>query len=268
VVGIVLSTLLALLASHLVHRRHVQVELEASRSLLEQKDLLLLALSHQLRTPLTAVIGFLGIALDEENVVPDRQRRELLDLAKDQAQDAAEIVEDMVVAARINDQNLVLIPKPIEVDPIIDAVFRATQRVDEVLELVEGESEAIVYADPLRIRQLIRNVFDEGRAGGARRWKVVTTPSENAVDIAFIADFEIPDRIPMKMLTSETVATPKGLDAIQPHLITATRLAEVMGGGITSVSVGGATAIHVLLPRTYFAADPAERQTADTTLSA
>ena len=266
-VGIGLSAILALFASHLVHRRHVQVELEASRSMLEQKDLLLLALSHQIRTPLTAVIGFLGIALDDEHQLPDVQRRELLDLAKDQAEDAAEIVEDMVVAARINDDNLVLLPKPIVVGPIIDAVFRATQGVEETLELAGGGSDVIVYADPLRIRQLIRNIFDEGREGGARRWRVVITPSETAVDIAFIADFEIPERPTMATLSADMVASPKALVAIQPHLITATRLAEVMGGGITAVSVGGAAAIHVLLPRTYFAAEPKGSARVDRTLA-
>jgi len=266
-IGIGLSTILALFATYLVNRRHVQVELEASRSMLEQKDLLLLALSHQLRTPLTAVIGFLGIALDDVQDLPETQRRELLDLAKDQAEDAAEIVEDMVVAARINDDNLVLLPKPIVVGPIIDAVFRATQGVEETLELAGGGPDVIVYADPLRIRQLIRNIFDEGREGGARKWRVVITPSETAVDVAFIADFEIPERPTMATLSADMVASPKALVAIQPHLITATRLAEVMGGGITAVSVGGAAAIHVLLPRTYFAAEPRGSARVDRTLA-
>jgi len=257
--GIALSTILAYVAAHIVRRKFVQVEREASRGMMEQKDLLLLALSHQLRTPLTAVIGFLDLALDDERPVFEVQRREMLDLAMGQAREAAEIVDDLMVAARINDGNLVLLPKPLVVGPIIDAVFRSNQGAEEVLELVGGGADAIVLADPLRLRQLIRNVFDEGRKEGALRWKVVTTPSEIAVDIAFIANFEIPDRAPTEMLSADIVASPQGLAAIQPHLITATRLAGVMGGDITWVSVGGATAIHVLLPRTYFAADPVGR---------
>lgn len=257
-VGVALSLTLAWLAAHLVQRKYLQVDLEASRGMLEQKDLLLLALSHQLRTPLTAVIGFLAVALDGERPLPDTQRDELLELASGQAQEAGEIVDDLMVAARINNGNLVLLPKPLEVGLIIDSVFRSTQTADEVLELDGGGSEALVYADPLRIRQLIRNVFEEGRVCGARRWKVVTTPSETAVGIAFIADFEIPDRPLMGVLSADMVASPAGLVAIQPHLITATRLAEVMGGGITFVSVGGATAISVLLPRTHIAADQVE----------
>jgi signal transduction histidine kinase len=247
--GVALSAFLALLSSRWVHRRSVLVEFEAAKSLMEHKDMLLLALSHQLRTPLTAVIGFLALVLEDQGDIPDGQRRELLDLARDQAEDAADIVEDLMVAARIQDENLMLLPKPIVVLPVVEAVFYANRAAGEALELVESGVEAVVFADALRIRQLVRNVFDEGRKAGARSWEVAATTTETAVAIVFIADFEIPGPGQAPRLSADQVASPQSLAAIQPHLTTATRLAEVMGGGITVVMVGDLSAIHVLLPR-------------------
>jgi signal transduction histidine kinase len=248
-IGAALSAILALFTSRWVYRHHVYVELEAARNIMDQKELLLLALSHQLRTPLTAVIGFLGLVLDDRGDMGGSQQRELLDLAKHQAEDASDIVEDLMVAARMQDENLMLLPKPISVLPMVEAVFHANRGVDEALEVVPSKPEAFVFADALRIRQLIRNVFDEGRRAGARRWGVAATITGSAVDIVFLGDFKIVAKGRSPGLSLDQVATPGSRAAVRPHLTTATRLAEVMGGGITTLAVGGATAIHVLLPR-------------------
>lgn len=246
VIGGLVAVLVGLLASRWVRRRYLEADLRVTRELVEQKDLLLLAVSHQLRTPLTGTIGFLHLALDEsENEMSEEQRAELTRMALDQAEKASELVEDLLLATRIQDETLMTISDRVDIVPLIEAVFEATRDPDETLVHEDDEGSPSVTADPLRAGQLFRNVFGSGREQGARNWALETFEMGESVVVSLRPDVALdPD---VSRLSTDVVAVPEGLSGIRSRLEIAGRLARLMDGQLDLRHQDGVTEIRVSL---------------------
>lgn len=248
VVGGVVALVMGFFASRWMRRRDLEANLALTQELLEQKDLLLLAISHQLRTPLTGVIGFLRLALeDSDDEMSSGQRAELARIALDQAEDAAEIVEDLGVATRLQDGQLVVVARPVAVEPIIRAAFAATRDGQETLELADSDEEILVHADPLRARQVFRNIFGTGAEVGAKYWSVIATRQGGDQVISVMADTRIETDVPVHLERS-SVGLPGSLAALRSRLEIARGLCNAMAGDLEVVEIDGSTVIRVLLP--------------------
>lgn len=245
VVGGLVAVFVGLLASRWVRRRYLEADLRATRELVEQKDLLLLAVSHQLRTPLTGTIGFLHLALDgPEDEMSDEQRREFNHLALDQAKLASELVDDLLLATRMQDETLMATSDRLDVVPLIDAVFDATRDPGETL-VRDDDRSPIAMADPLRTRQLFRNVFGSGREQGARRWELELFENGDLVVVSLRPDVVLdPD---VGRLSTDVVAVPEGLSGIRSRLEIASKLARLMDGRLDLHHQNGITEIRVSL---------------------
>lgn len=244
--GLLVAMFTGLLASRWVRRRYLEAGLRATYELLDQKDLLLLAVSHQLRTPLTGTIGFLRLALDDESEgsMSSEEKRELAKIALEQAERASEIVEDLLLAARVGDEQLVTVNVPLEIEPLVVATFEATRRrAGESLEDDDSAELTRVEADPVRARQLFRNVFASGREVGAESWAMKIEEGGGAVEVILRPDVKIDPKL--RRLRAESVATPAGISAIRSSIEVARRLAEFMGGDLTLSQSDGATEIRV-----------------------
>lgn len=245
VVGGLVAAFVGLLASRWVRRRYLEADLRATRELVHQKDLLLLAVSHQLRTPLTGTIGFLHLALDgPEDEMSEEQRTEFSHLALNQAEMASELVDDLLLATRMQDESLTTISDRVDVVPLIAAVFEATRDPDETLAHANDRSPPVT-ADPLRTRQLFRNVFGSGREQGARRWELGVFEKGDSVVVSLRPDVVLdPD---VGRLRAEVVAVPEGLSGIRSRLEIAGRLARLMDGRLDLHHHEGFTEIRVSL---------------------
>lgn len=248
-IGIVFSVVLGIAASKWVARHDLEVELKTSQQLVEQKDLLLLALSHQLRTPLTAVIGFLSLSQEKaETQVPIEHKSELIELAREQAEEAAQIVEDLLVAARLQEGDLVVVPRQVDLIPVVEAVFDATRRgADETLEVAEVHGRIRSLADPVRVRQLIRNVFDAGRESGAKEWSLRAWQA-GSVELVLYADARLSEDDKLPLLSYERATAHQPVSAVRPHLAIANRLSRAMDGALTVVRRGETSEVRIFLP--------------------
>lgn len=245
-IGGLVAVAVGLLASRWVRRRYLEADLRATKEHLEQKDLLLLAVSHQLRTPLTGTIGFLNLVVDEsDDEMGEEQRNEFIRLALDQAQKASELVEDLLLATRMQDDTLVTISDRVEIVPLIDAVFAATRSPDETLVHEYEEESPSVTADPVRARQLFRNVFGSGRDQGARNWESETFVNGDLVVVSLRPDVVLDSET--DRLRADVVAVPEGLSGIRSRLEIAGRLAGLMGGELVLVQRDGFSEIQVSL---------------------
>lgn len=257
VAGGLVAVFVGLLASRWVRRRYLEADLQATRELVEQKDLLLLAVSHQLRTPLTGTIGFLHLALDEpEDEMSEEQRDEFTHLALDQAEIASELVDDLLLATRMQDETLVTISDRVDVVPLIDAVFEATRGPGETLVYEDDDGSPTVTADPLRTRQLFRNLFGSGREQGARNWELETFEMKDSVVVSLRLDVVLDPEV--GRLSADVVAVPEGLSGIRSRLDVARGLARLMGGQLDLHHQDGVTEIRVSLKP----AEVAENQSA------
>jgi signal transduction histidine kinase len=152
----------------------------AARSLedlVKAKDQFIATVSHELRTPLTAVLG-LTQELRSGRVDTEAERSELLALVAAQSTEVAHLVEDLLVGARADIGTVTVHPEPIDLLPHIDTVLEQFQRS---IRLESPERPVVVMADPLRVRQILRNLVSNSlRYGGAFR-RITLTQSQGTV---------------------------------------------------------------------------------------
>ena len=82
-------------------KRQSRVQAEAERE--KMKANLLRSVSHDLRTPLTAIIGSSTVVLDHFDALSDEDKKELVWQVRDDAQGLVRLVENILSITRIND---------------------------------------------------------------------------------------------------------------------------------------------------------------------
>ena len=162
---------LAALGSALVLSKLSSARRRAStlEQLVTAKDEFIASVSHELRTPLTGVLGF-AVELEERiQASGDREESEMIAIVVDQAQQAAFLVEDLLVVARSDIGRIEIVRKPAELGPLAESVlgeggFRHLSKLNSIR--VDAKS-VVAYADPYRIRQIVRNLLTNAvRYGG------------------------------------------------------------------------------------------------------
>jgi len=136
-------------------------------ALIRSKDEFLASISHEIRTPLTAVLGFSSVLCQASSEL-SAEATGYVELITEQAQEVADIVEDLLVAARADINALAVVPQPIDLRADTDNVVaaRATQTPHTIH--VDGD-EVVAWADPTRVRQIIRCLLSNAiRYGGDR----------------------------------------------------------------------------------------------------
>lgn len=133
----------------------VTKEVEAVRA----RDDLVGSVSHELRSPLTSVLGYIDLARDDEELDPATRR--MLDVAYSNSERLLVIVTDLLRAASDADQALAMSFVPCDIARIAAEAVEANQvTADEAdVELrLSGVEEASVVADPVRMRQVLDNL--------------------------------------------------------------------------------------------------------------
>jgi PAS domain S-box-containing protein len=140
---------------------------EQLRELVKSKDEFVATVSHELRTPLTAVVGF---ANELRGRLPSMEREEVaafIDLIDEQATEVGDLVEDLLVASRADHGQVPVERVALELWEQVDSVLRG-RRIGKVVDL-QRNGEVKVFADPIRVRQVIRNLLTNAdRYGGER----------------------------------------------------------------------------------------------------
>lgn len=135
---------------------------EQIRQLVVAKDEFLASVSHELRTPLTSVLGYADLLLEFE--LEDAAMVEMLETVSDQAVDLSNIVDDLLVVARMDLGQLDVDLVPVELSSVVDGCLRSFSRVHRVGDSLEGVH---AIADSGRVRQILRNLLTNAeRYGG------------------------------------------------------------------------------------------------------
>jgi PAS domain S-box-containing protein len=147
----------------LVERVETQRRLE---HLVRSKDEFVASVSHELRTPLTAVVGLAQELRKSWETFATDEIAEFIGLIADQSTEVADIVEDLLVAARADIGKVTVRPEAIDVKEQIDGVIAGIGAPDRTRISVDISSTE-VWADPTRLRQIIRNLLTNAiRYGG------------------------------------------------------------------------------------------------------
>jgi signal transduction histidine kinase len=144
-------------AGAVVVSRDVTSELTALRA----RDELVASVSHELRTPLTSILGYLELTL-EDDALPDGARGNLR-IAERNAERLLGIVGDILTASSGSERTALSVsPRDLDVAGVVRASAESlSPRAAERAVTVDtaGVESAPVYADPLRLRQVVDNLI-------------------------------------------------------------------------------------------------------------
>ena len=151
--------------------------------LVRSKDDFVASVSHELRTPLTAVVGLTQELRDNRAGFTPEEMTEFISLIADQSAEVANIVEDLLVAARAEIGRIAINRTAVRLSNEIDVVLSALGMDDAAKVSVRAEDATTAWADPARLRQILRNLVTNAVRYGGEHIEMAVTRSNGSVAI-------------------------------------------------------------------------------------
>jgi len=143
--------------------RALEADVERLNETGRLKDVFLSTASHELKTPLTAVIAYAELLGDHEQRLDDRQRGEFLDRLRGEAQRLLGLIDEILDLSRIETGKLSLRRARIDLASMVhDAVQTSRALADKYrVRLVEDHDRDIpaLSVDEVKLRQAVVNLL-------------------------------------------------------------------------------------------------------------
>ena len=138
---------------------------ETTVDLVRDKSSFLASVSNELRTPLTAVIGYTRLLSEPDSGLDEAARAAMVRDMTNQAWDLAGMVEDLLMSARAEIGELqvarVRVNIAANVAQVIESIGSRGSRVS-----ITGDRTITGIGDPARFRQVVRNLLSNALAHG------------------------------------------------------------------------------------------------------
>lgn len=153
-------------------------DVSASRAQEQQRAEFISTASHEMRTPVAAIEGYLALALNEKVATIDERARNYLVKAHASTQHLGKLFQDLLTSAKAEDGRLSSHPTVVEMGSFLqhltDDLKFAAEKKNLFTEFTLGSSDVIdasaganlvkplyyVFADADRLREVITNLFD------------------------------------------------------------------------------------------------------------
>ena len=260
---------LARVVTHLTIRR-LQQELRQQHALLQEqhaqlqalnasKDKFFSIISHDLRSPLSAVLVGLRLLTDTESRLTDNEKNELIRDSHRTVEQLYNLLDNLLVWSRLQRGLMEYAPQPLDLRPLFErnaTLFAANAEQKQIAIRQTVAEPVIAFADSHMIDAIIRNLISNALKFTEARGAITLSARQNdqSVEMA-VADTGIG-------MDAETVAKLFRLDVRYNQLGTAgekgtglglnvcKEFAEKNGGSIAVESVVGAgTTFRVTLPK-------------------
>ena len=181
----IIGVLLLLLSRLVVGQRKLEAALAEAREANAAnvaKTTFLNSMSHDIRTPMNAIIGFTNIAL---SMGPEEKIRNCLEKIMKSSDYLMSLINDVLDISRIESGKIKYEPVPCDITEITDTVlavahgFLQGRNIEFVVERATPTAK-YVYADELRIREVLINILSNAikftKDGGTIRFEVEDQP--------------------------------------------------------------------------------------------
>lgn len=224
----------------------------------QTKNELITNVSHDLRTPLTSIIGYLGV-IDQDRYRDEIELRYYISIAYEKAQRLKHLIDDLFEYSRLNTKELRIVKQPIDIVELLGQLaieFRLQlQQADMECVTSFPNGKLMVHADGNKLvrvfENLIANAIDYGIDGKRIELRAYEDNHEIVVEVVnygeSIPSFDLPyvfDRFYRveKSRTEKSGGSGLGL-AISKEIV------EIHGGKIAVSSNEENTTFTVRLPK-------------------
>ena len=127
----------------------------------EKKDELIVYLAHDIKTPLTSMIGYLSI-LDEIDDMPKKKQKNYISIALDKSYRLEDLINELFDVARFNSEKIVLEKEELNLnlmlEQIIDDFYPTLREVNKSITLNYDEPISI-NGDPDKLSRVFNNLI-------------------------------------------------------------------------------------------------------------
>ncbi len=161
-------------------------DVTAETRLEEEKTDFVATISHELRTPMTAVYGAAQTLLRREEISPE-QRRQLIEMIATQAVRLSQITEEILLTTRLDRDEVTVQHEPVDVGVAIESVVQAMRShlpedMEMKVEIAPDMGRAAGDSD--RIQQVLLNLIDNAAKHGRSPVRISAGTSNGLVTIA------------------------------------------------------------------------------------
>jgi CheY-like chemotaxis protein/nitrogen-specific signal transduction histidine kinase len=146
--------------------KELQKAREKAQSSERLKSTFLANMSHAVRTPMNAIIGFSEL-IGIENISPSK-KQEFIKIINEKGHQLLTLIDDIIEISKIESGKLELSYTQINIDEFLNEIFSATlqkkikagkELVELVLEKNSQEEFGLIKVDPGRLQQIINNIL-------------------------------------------------------------------------------------------------------------
>lgn len=127
----------------------------------QKKDELIVYLAHDIKTPLTSMIGYLSI-LNEMDDMPKKQQEKYIKIALDKSYRLEELINELFDVARFNSEKIILEKEKLNLNlmlaQIIDDFYPTLSELNKKIEL-NNEQQIMLLADPDKLGRVFNNLI-------------------------------------------------------------------------------------------------------------
>ena len=127
----------------------------------EKKDELIVYLAHDIKTPLTSMIGYLSI-LDEIDDMPKKKQKNYISIALDKSYRLEDLINELFDVARFNSEKIVLEKEELNLnlmlEQIIDDFYPTLRELNKSIKLNYNEPISI-NGDPDKLSRVFNNLI-------------------------------------------------------------------------------------------------------------
>lgn len=151
----------------------------------QRKSDLIAYLAHDLKTPLTSVIGYLSL-LDEVPDMPQKQRAKYTGVTLKKAKRLEQLINEFFEITRYNLQQMVLEKETVDLYYLLvqleDEFYPILKEHENSIRL-EANENLMIYADPEKLARVFNNILKNAVAYSYRNTEIVISTEEREAEI-------------------------------------------------------------------------------------
>ncbi|MDT3700497.1 MAG: sensor histidine kinase [Thermincola sp.] len=183
-------------------------------------------ISHELKTPLSAIVAFVEMVCLEEVGTLNARQKEYLQDALDGSKDLQQLIEDLLDLYRLESANLRLRMEPLELWQVFAAVKVMMEPLAHKnniqLRFITTENLPFLVADRRRIKQILINLVSNA---------IKFTPAFGEVKVKAVVGDETPPRLIIKVIDNGIGISEESLPKVFEKFYQADATATRMHGG-------------------------------------